>query len=463
MNKTVQKIVSEILILISNLSDENLIKIIDLVKNNFIKDPKFIEGAERMKNDIRSDSSDSKFILLRKIFKSLSKNCQRKIVENFLLNESILGRLQRKKIIKKFGLNPPWTMVISPTTRCNLNCRGCYAGQYDKKNELSFQEVDRILTEAKELAIYFVTISGGEPFVWPHLLDIFAKHNDIYFQIYTNGTLIDKTLAKKLANLGNAMLAISVEGLEKETDERRGKGIFDKVMTAMDNLKEAGVLFGFSATPTKYNSETLGSDEFIDFYINKGCSFGWYFQYVPIGVKPDVNFMSTPEQRYNLRQRVEKIRITKPIFIGDFWNDGPHVGGCIAGARPGGYFHINCRGDVEPCAFLQFSVDNIKGKKLVDVIQSDFFKAFQKAQPYCQNGNLLTPCALIDHPWVLREIVKKYKAKPSYSAGQALIEDPKIINFLDNYAKEYKKITDPIWEKELRAICPHWKERKEFS
>lgn len=462
MNKTIKKIVSEILTLVVNLSDQNLIRIIDLVKNNFIKDQRFIEGAEKMKNDIKSGSSDSKFILLRKIFKSLSKNCQRKIIENLLLNESILGKLQRPKIKKKYGINPPWTMVISPTTRCNLNCISCYAGQYDKKNELSYQEVDRILEEAKELNIYFVTISGGEPFVWPHLLDIFEKHNDIYFQVYTNGTLIDKTLAKKLSDLGNMMLAISVEGFKKETDQRRGKGIFDKVMTAMDNLREAGLLFGFSATPTKYNSEILGSDEFIDFYINKGCSLGWYFQYVPIGVKPDVDLMSTPEQRFKLRQRVEEIRRNKPIFIGDFWNDGPHVGGCIAGARPGGYFHINCRGDVEPCTFLQFSVDNIKNKKLVDVIRSDFFKAFQKAQPYCSNGNLLTPCALIDHPWILRKIVKKYQAKPSYPEGWRLIEDKEIINSLDNYAKEYKKLTDPIWEKELKATCPHWKARKNF-
>lgn len=463
MNKTIKKIVSEILILIANLSDQNLIRIIDLVENNFIKDPEFIAGAEKMKNDLKSGSSDSKFFLLRKIFKSLSKNCQRKIIENFLLNESILGKLKRPKIKKKYGINPPWTMVISPTAKCNLNCLGCYAGQYDKKDELSFELVDRILKEAKELNIYFVTISGGEPFLWPYLLEIFQKHNDIYFQVYTNGTLIDKILAKKLAKLGNAMLAISVEGFKEETDQRRGKGIFDKVMSAMDNLKEAGVLFGFSTTVTKYNSEILVSDEFIDFYINKGCSFGWYFQYVPIGVRPDVNLMSKPKQRFKLRQRVEEIRKTKPIFIGDFWNDGPHVGGCIAGARPGGYFHINCQGDVEPCVFLQFSVDNIKEKKLIDVIQSDFFKAFQKAQPYCQNGNLLTPCALIDHPWILREIVRKYKAKPSYPTGQVLIENKKIIDFLDNYARKYKKITDPIWEKELKPTCPHWKDRPEFS
>jgi len=75
-----------------------------------------------------------------------------------------------------------------------------------------------------------------------------------------------------------------------------------------------------------------------------------------------VSLMATPEQRFRLRRRSIEIRNTKPIFIGDFWNDGPYVGGCICGARQSGYFHINCHGDVEPCVFLQFSVDNIKDK-----------------------------------------------------------------------------------------------------
>jgi len=462
MHKTFKKIVTEILALVANLSDANLIRIIDLIENNFLKEPRYIEGARRMKNEIRTGCAKSKFVLLRKIFKSLSRQGQRKLIENFLLNESLLGRNERQKIKKKLHFDPPWTMVISPTARCNLRCRGCYAGEYSKEHDLPYGEVDRILKEAKELQIYFVTITGGEPFVWPDLLKIFKEHNDVYFQIYTNGTLIDKDVAQRLAKLGNVMLAVSVEGFQKETDDRRGPGVFAKVIQAMENLKKAGVLFGFSATPTRLNSEVIMSDKFINFYIKQGCAFGWYFQYVPIGRQPDVNLMSSPEQRNNLRIRVKEIRATKPIFIGDFWNDGQHVGGCIAAARPGGYFHINCCGDVEPCVFLQFSVDNIRGKKLFEVINSDFFKAIRHAQPYCANGNLLAPCALIDHPETLRAVVKKYKAKPSYPGGQKLIEQSDISVFLDKYSKDYQKLTDPVWEKELKGKYAHWKENADF-
>jgi len=295
--------------------------------------------------------------------------------------------------------------------------------------------------------------------MWPPLLDIFRKHSDMFFQTYTNGTLLTKDMAQKLAKLGNVAPAISVEGFEKETDARRGNGVFQRVMDAMDNLREAGVVFGYSVTPTRLNSELLVSDEFVDLMIQKGCVFGWYFQYVPIGRKPDVSLMATPEQRNYIRQRTKEIRNTKPIFIGDFWNDGPIVGGCLAGARHRGYFHINCKGDVEPCVFLQFSVDNIKDKKLLDVIQSPFFRAIQDAQPYCENKNLLTPCALIDNPQVLRDVVKQHNARPSYNSSYEVISNPDVCNFLDAYSRDYKKITDPIWENEVSLKYQSWKER----
>jgi len=47
-------------------------------------------------------------------------------------------------------------------------------------------------------------------------------------------------MAQGLAELGNVLPCISVEGFEKETDTRRGNGHFEKVVTAMDNLRDGG-------------------------------------------------------------------------------------------------------------------------------------------------------------------------------------------------------------------------------
>lgn len=441
----------------SHQSDENIIRMIDIANKYFIKSEKVRWEAEKIRRIFVEHQPGAQ--LAKNTFSRISKQSLDCVIQNFFINAAVIGRQRQEQLRKELNIWLPWFFVISPTARCNLTCVGCYAGNYSKQEDLSFELVDRIFNEAKDLGIYFVTVSGGEPFMWPHLLDIMEKHHDMFFQIYTNGTLITKDVANRLGKLGNAAPAISIEGFEKETDARRGEGTFKRIMEAMDNLRNAGVPFGFSATPTKLNIETLMSDEFIDLMIEKGCSIGWFFQYVPIGRKPDVSLMATPEQRFRLRRRSIEIRNTKPIFIGDFWNDGPYVGGCICGARQAGYFHINCHGDVEPCVFLQFSVDNIKDKKLIDIIQSPFFKAFQEAQPYRENNNLLTPCALIDNPQVLRDIVTKFNAKPSYNSSMDVITNPEIISFLDNYTKEYRKLVDPIWENDLKFKYKTWKQR----
>ncbi|MFY9125317.1 MAG: radical SAM protein [Bacteroidales bacterium] len=441
----------------SHQSDESIIKMINIANKYFIKSEKVRWEAEKIRRIFVEHHPGA--TLAKNALSRISKQSLNSVIQNFFINAAVIGRQRQEQLRKELNIWIPWFFVISPTAKCNLTCVGCYAGNYNKEEDLSYELVDRILNEAKDLGIYFITVSGGEPFMWPHLLDIFEKHHDMFFQIYTNGTMITKEIANRLGKLGNAAPAISIEGFEKETDLRRGEGTFKKIMEAMDNLYEAGVPFGFSATPTKNNIDILMSDEFIDLMIDKGCLLGWYFQYVPIGRRPDVSLMATPEQRFELRKRSIEIRNTKPIFIGDFWNDGPYVGGCICGARQAGYFHINCRGDVEPCVFLQFSVDNIKDKKLIDVIQSPFFKAFQEAQPYRENNNLLTPCALIDNPHILRDIVTKYNAKPSYNSCMDVINNPEITSFLDNYSKEYQKLVDPIWENELKLKYKTWKER----
>lgn len=442
---------------ILTLSNKNLVRAVKIGERFLIKDESILANARTVRRAFEQNHPAAS--LVKNTFGRLSKNSKEKLIESFFFNAAILGNQKRMGLEKKLGFSLPWFFTVSPTAQCNLKCAGCYAARYQTGQGLGVKEINRIFDEAKELGIHFIVISGGEPFLRKDLLDVFEKHSDNYFLCYTNGTLIDKAMAQKLAKLGNVAPAISIEGLEEETDKRRGQGVFQKIMLAMDNLRQAGVLFGFSATPTKYNSKVLGSEKFIDLLIKKGCSFGWYFQYVPIGRKPDTALMATPEQRIALGERLKKMRNQKPIFLADFWNDGPWAGGCIAGARSGGYFHINCNGDVEPCVFLQFSVDNIKGKKLIDVIHSPFFEAFQKAQPYCRNKNLLTPCALIDHPEVLRMIVKKYHAKPSYNGGMEVIENKKVTKFLDNYSKEMKKRTDPVWAKEYSTKFKPWKER----
>ncbi|MGB9793123.1 MAG: radical SAM protein, partial [Thermacetogeniaceae bacterium] len=342
------------------------------------------------------------------------------------------------------GIHVPFTILIDPTSACNLKCTGCWAGEYSKHDELEPELLDRILQEAKELGIYAIVMSGGEPFVYPYLTEIAAKHNDMSFMIYTNGTKIDDNMADKLQELGNIAPAFSLEGWEDATDARRGKGVFQKIMAAMDRLRERGVFFGASLTITRHNVETVTSDEFIDFLIEKGVRFMWTFHYIPIGRQPDVDLMILPEQRAYLAERIPYLRANKPLPIADFWNDGELTGGCIAGGNA--YFHITARGDVEPCAFVHFAVDNIRNKSLKEVLKNPFFAEYQKRQPFSEN--MLRPCPIIDNPEALREMVKATGASPTHPGADTVLSG-EIGEFLDRRAADWKRIADQIWEKRM--------------
>jgi len=438
-NYTTKQTVNLIIKALVNTSDNNLIRLTYAAEKIA---PKFKPEIGRVRK-LFEDKAPA-YLLAKKVLKEIHPNVRDKMVLNFMINYILLGPKNREDFQKKEGIPCPATIVISPTMRCNLRCTGCYAGDYSKKDDLPLEYVDKVITEAKGMGTCFFVISGGEPFVRDDMLDIYKKHNDVAFMTYTNGTFIDRDMAFKLQELGNVAPAISIEGLKEETDTRRGKGVWKKIMQAMDNCKEARLIYGFSATPTRYNTEIIYSDELIKLLVEeKGCMFGWYFTYIPIGRNPDLTLMQTPEQRLYGWRRVNYLRSTYPVFIGDFWNDGMHVRGCIAGGRQSGYLHVNVKGDYEPCVFTHCATHNIRNASLKEALASPLFKAIRARQPYSEN--LMLPCMIIDNPKVLREVVKESNAYPTHANAQTVITE--YADYLDKYAKEYGEVSKPFWEK----------------
>ena len=360
--------------------------------------------------------------------------------------------------LEEDGLHPPGMILISPSMRCNYRCEGCYAANYSKDDDMSPEVVDRVLTEAIDvIGTKFFIMLGGEPLIYRPMLDIFKKHNDVSFQMYTNGALIDKEMAHKLVELGNVAPQISVEGFQEETDARRGKGAFERAMRAMDNLREAGCIFAFSTTVTSKNIDAITSDEFIDLMIEKGAMYGWYFMYMPVNGETDLSLMPTPEQRDKLRKAVNRFRNTKPILLVDFWNDAPLTGGCINGGRT--YLHINHKGDVEPCIFCHYATHNINNSTLKEALLSPFFKHLRSKQPF--NYNTLRPCPIIDHPYIMREAITATGAYPTHEGAEKAYTD--LADQLDEYAANVKKLFNPVWENEYEHWAGRWQSLLEFS
>lgn len=350
---------------------------------------------------------------------------------------------------EKYQCNVPWLILMDPTSACNLHCTGCWAAEYGNKLNLTFEEMDKVITEGKALGVYFYMYTGGEPLVRrDDLIRLAEKHRDCAFMAFTNGTLVDQKFCEELRRVGNLYLAISLEGSEESNDDRRGDGVYEKVMGAMDLLKENGCLFGTSICYTKNNLEYVTSDEFIEMEIEKGVKYSMYFHYMPVGHGASKDLMPEPAQREYIYHRIRKIRDMKHgpgLFCFDFQNDGEYVGGCIAGGR--NYFHINANGDAEPCVFIHYSNTNIKDSSILDVLKSPLFMAYHHGQPF--NDNHLMPCPMLENPEILPKMVKATGAKSTDLESPESAEQ--LCQRCAEYAENWRPEAKWLWEQGTKA------------
>lgn len=383
----------------------------------------------------------------------LSPKEREKFATNFLINDSIIGYGEQGKLAKKHDCNIPWAILMDPTSACNLKCTGCWAAEYEKQSNLSYSELDSVVRQGRKLSCYFYIFSGGEPLVRKaDIIRLCEAHQDCFFAAFTNGTLIDEQFCNDLERVGNFIPVLSIEGFEEATDMRRGAGTFRKVVAAMDLLKQHHLAFGFSCCYHSKNVEDVASDEFIDFLVDKGAWFGWYFTFMPVGTDSPVELMVSPEQRAFMYRRVREIREKKPIFVLDFWNDGEYVEGCIAGGRR--YFHINSSGDAEPCAFIHYATTNIRDSSILEILKSPLFLKYRDGQPF--NGNHLRPCPLLDNPERLRDMVRESGAHSTQPLDPEDIDE--LAGKCEAPSKRWAVKADELWQEHCmtchsRAHC----------
>ena len=346
----------------------------------------------------------------------------------------------------KYQCNVPWIVLFDPTSACNKHCVGCWAADYENHLNLTYDELDSFVGQARDLGTYLFMLTGGEPLVRKKdVLKIARKYNNCLFNIFTNASLVDEAFCKEVQELGNIVFSISVEGSEESNDARRGEGSYQEVMDAMDLLREHGLLFGTSTAYTRYNVDEVSSDEYLDNIINHGARWAWYFHYMPVGAGAEADLMPTVEQREYMFHRLRDVRGNvggKEIFAMDFQNDGEFVQGCIAAGR--NYCHVNARGDVEPCVFIHYSNANIKEQTWLECLQQPLFQAYRKHYPW--NDNMLQPCPMLENPEVLPQIVHEADAHSTEYVTPEGVDD--LCARTTPYSEAWAPTAERLWLKD---------------
>ena len=408
---------------------------------------KFPDGVMDSVRKAILDPNNRWFNYIDSIIAETNPNFAKMTLLNLGYEAFLRGTKLTRENRKKYQCNIPWLILFDPTDACNMHCAGCWSGTYGHKNNMTFEDMDKIITQGKELGIYVYIMTGGEPMVRKKdILKLIEKHHDCYFAAFTNSTLIDEELCQELERLGNMTFFLSIEGTPDTNDARRGDGHYEAVMNAMDLLKKHGILFGTSICYTRENVEAVTNDDFIRLISEKGARFGFYFHYMPIGNNAVPELLPTVEQRKYMIDRIRYIRSEDcdiDFFPMDFQNDGEKVGGCIAGGR--NYFHINAHGDAEPCVFIHFSNTNIHENSILEMLQSPLFMEYHKGQPF--NRNHLRPCPMLENPDLLRGMVERSGAHGTNAESEETADH--LCSKCDAYAKEWAPIADKIWAEQF--------------
>ncbi len=426
--------------------DKNLPKMMDWADK--FADGEF-ETQRAMIREAVTNPAHPYYGYIRRLFTEVDPKVTKTLAVNFFINAALVGWKKEEELRDKYQCNIPWAILLDPTSACNLHCTGCWAAEYGHKLNLTYEEIDDIIRQGKELGVYMYIYTGGEPLVRKKdLIRLCEKHADCVFLAFTNATLIDEEFADEMLRVGNFVPAISLEGFEEATDGRRGEGVYRKVREAMELLRRKKLIYGISCCYTGANYDSITSEEFYDSLIEMGAYFVWYFHYMPVGNDAAPELLPTPEQRIGVYEKIRAYRATKPLFAMDFQNDAEYVGGCIAGGHR--YLHINANGDIDPCVFIHYSDSNIREKSLLEALRSPMMMAYHDNQPF--NDNMLRPCPMLENPEKLRAMVA------GAGAHSTDLQSPESVEHLcakcDRYAAEWKPNAEKLWEESrTRRAC----------
>lgn len=291
-----------------------------------------------------------------------------------------------------------YQFYLALTNRCNLQCIMCSTTRHphELEQELSLEEWIQILKNITRFKIEVISFGGGEPFLREndlHQMITFVASKEITVNIVTNGTLVNKRFLASLNDFKKYVIfLISCDGLKSENDLIRGEGTFNKIIQAVNLIKEHGF--------TLYITSVIMPENFSNF-INFLKFFNDHYPDVSIDIQPVIphneiyhhrcNFDLTNEQIKQLQDVVDflhannMIKLCRPLNIiskyPDYFKGTLRTQNqCKMGTES---FNVNLRGNIWICGKeLDYPLHKYK---LEEVLQTDEYIREMNRVQTCQS------------------------------------------------------------------------------
>ena len=208
--------------------------------------------------------------------------------------------------------------VYNCTARCNLKCLHCYSSSdaNQSANELSTSQAKKLLSQLADYGCPVVLFSGGEPLLRDDLFELisYAGGRGLKTVLSTNGTLIDRPAAQRLAEAGISYVGISIDGPEPFHDIFRAvKGSFQATLQGIANCRKAGIRTGLRFTMTKHNADQI--EAVFDIAENSGIRRICFYHLIRTGRAEKLNDQALSNPR--TRNAVDTIIEKTDLFVND--------------------------------------------------------------------------------------------------------------------------------------------------
>jgi MoaA/NifB/PqqE/SkfB family radical SAM enzyme len=250
------------------------------------------------------------------------------------------------------------SIIIEITKKCGKNCTHCYSKFTDRIQSMSDETLNTIVAFAKK-NFKHIFLTGGEPTLDPRVCSLAEKNPDIMFFIFTNGSTLSSSYARRFSELGNVIPLIGIDGASASThDAFRGKGSYNEAMTAITNLNSWNVSWGFISLVTEQNAREVLGQEFLENMVRKGAIIARFLEYLPVGPKPLQDCILSGETYYFLEKRKNEIIKTGTIYMQD-----------IGEKKCNGLLFFSVSGDIKNCFCFHYAKYNVAAGDIKECIE----------------------------------------------------------------------------------------------
>jgi radical SAM protein with 4Fe4S-binding SPASM domain len=262
-------------------------------------------------------------------------------------------------------VEPPYRKaLLQITERCNLFCAHCFVSSGNYGDMMPFEAIrDTLMPMFKKCRVISVTLTGGEPFVHPDIINIviLLVEAGIQVGICTNATLINSFQIEKLAGVGNVHINVSLDGFRENSHSkfRGNQECFSKTIETIKILSRYGLLQGILVTP----NNLANIEEYIEICKFAVANHAKYVLINPLsgmgrGVKSKNKLATSKEFMIQLRelttQFIDKIELAYIRFPND---DLP-----LAACEAGNIIYVFVHGELTICPYLVFAAKTPNSK-----------------------------------------------------------------------------------------------------